>query len=1193
MYSEKMKGKSTSFPHYLLLVVSALLFFYGFFPVSRTNEKLANDPPTHINSVNLNKQVHYTSQLSKFVLIIIDALRYDFVSPELMPLTSKLFQSNGCMNRVRVEAPTVTLPRIKAMMAGNIPQFIDMVLNLASTEVLKDSLIHSAYKKGKSILFYGDDTWLKLFPNYFTRYEGIHSFFVRDFSLDDNVTRNVDIELRNVDWDIMILHYLGLDHIGHVYGPSSPLIPGKLKEMDEVIYRIYKNISAANDTLIVVTGDHGMRDSGGHGGSSYSETNVPFLVIGLQCDDSYFPQTDIPVNLAVLLGLDIPSSTIGKIQRSLLTFTLEKYLYVLRYNALLLQQKSCVCDDQFEQATILHEEYLKNFDERAGFRATELYDNCSETIRNNMIKLSVEQNFSSLNWLTFLYYSLIYISTITMNAVRSARSTTIYEHTPQVFHRRRSLFPAESSDSESDSDLGHMSPISFDSCFGPDDLQYCFSKQSKVDNPSVSKPGTVGDYNILGIVEDELRKSCTPTSEKFPALETMSPLYLSPHIGRNKADLESYVDETPSKISPTNKLKTPHDTSNTNTKLPKLVRKSLLDSSEIPSNKRKLSPYNSPKQTKHIKLDPKNSKVRTTLFPEVNISLPTKQFYPKAKDILEKVTSKKETSPKPSVTFNTSRKTRTRKNIGQINAGVRHKIRKPKPKKASRTSLAKAALNSADNTAITEYIMDLKEMKSKTKTGPLIENKENTEPVVSQQKPIIPATVVSQQKQIIPATEQKLTAPVTFSEKLLSQPDSKKRTMSPEPETDGSRKFFKFTRSKGVLKMNENIKLQVGDGKVTIIEKSKKNRFKADLDMRDLLDDELDIPKTDIDSVISSLEEEPCPPVQENPNKITLQAHSSVVASDNSILLHQRPARCPASIILSPISQMCDDTSGLALSSPKMAKNLMSVLDRMPNATQNIFNKSGPQKKNELFPIFYGSKENILDKKVNKSTCSDKKFKKLPPTQMLLDAGQKRFGVTQCPECEIVYHMGDPSEEIMHLHYHNSVHILRFYGWKNERVVANFHNNGRIIQIVPNDPKAWWKKANDLMNLINQELGCYNMEFSLDNCQVFLYIKKKSIVGCLVAIAKEEGHQMLCTRENEPELCSESKYPIKCGIPRIWVAHNHRKHGIGTAMMNALKHNFILGYALKNSDVAFSSPTEMGQKFASSYCKTPNYLIYF
>lgn len=42
----------------------------------------------------------------------------------------------------------------------------------------------------------------------------------KDFTeVDYNVTRHITDELKNDDWSTMILHYLGLDHIGHKGGP--------------------------------------------------------------------------------------------------------------------------------------------------------------------------------------------------------------------------------------------------------------------------------------------------------------------------------------------------------------------------------------------------------------------------------------------------------------------------------------------------------------------------------------------------------------------------------------------------------------------------------------------------------------------------------------------------------------------------------------------------------------------------------------------------------------------------------------------------------------------------------------------------------------------------------------------------------------------------------------------------------------
>ena len=57
--------------------------------------------------------------------------------------------------------------------------------------------------------------------------------------VDNNVTRHLDSTLKRDDWDVLILHYLGLDHIGHISGPHSSLIGPKLLEMDDVLKKIH------------------------------------------------------------------------------------------------------------------------------------------------------------------------------------------------------------------------------------------------------------------------------------------------------------------------------------------------------------------------------------------------------------------------------------------------------------------------------------------------------------------------------------------------------------------------------------------------------------------------------------------------------------------------------------------------------------------------------------------------------------------------------------------------------------------------------------------------------------------------------------------------------------------------------------------------------------------------------------------
>lgn len=96
------------------------------------------------------------------------------------------------------------------------------------------------------------------------------------------MTRHVVPEMAKQDWDVMILHYLGLDHIGHLAGPYSPLVQPKLVEMDQIIEKIYRtavrqDLDKNITTLMVLCGDHGMSDGGSHGGSSFAETTTPLV----------------------------------------------------------------------------------------------------------------------------------------------------------------------------------------------------------------------------------------------------------------------------------------------------------------------------------------------------------------------------------------------------------------------------------------------------------------------------------------------------------------------------------------------------------------------------------------------------------------------------------------------------------------------------------------------------------------------------------------------------------------------------------------------------------------------------------------------------------------------------------------------------------------------------------------------------
>jgi ethanolaminephosphotransferase len=63
-------------------------------------------------------------------------------------------------------------------MSGTIPSFIDFIGNFRGSSFNSDNLLNQFQRNNKKIVFYGDDTWIKLFPNSFHRFEGVSSFFV-------------------------------------------------------------------------------------------------------------------------------------------------------------------------------------------------------------------------------------------------------------------------------------------------------------------------------------------------------------------------------------------------------------------------------------------------------------------------------------------------------------------------------------------------------------------------------------------------------------------------------------------------------------------------------------------------------------------------------------------------------------------------------------------------------------------------------------------------------------------------------------------------------------------------------------------------------------------------------------------------------------------------------------------------------
>uniref|UniRef100_A0A4W5NTQ7 Establishment of sister chromatid cohesion N-acetyltransferase 2 n=1 Tax=Hucho hucho TaxID=62062 RepID=A0A4W5NTQ7_9TELE len=292
---------------------------------------------------------------------------------------------------------------------------------------------------------------------------------------------------------------------------------------------------------------------------------------------------------------------------------------------------------------------------------------------------------------------------------------------------------------------------------------------------------------------------------------------------------------------------------------------------------------------------------------------------------------------------------------------------------------------------------------------------------------------------------------------------------------------------------------------------------------------------------------------------------------------------------------------------------------------------SSPVKANAVYPIFGSASKRpqtkaALDSPVNCSTPSalghplpsaakERSARKKRETnkqaeaddQLIIDAGQKQFGATVCGSCGMIYSADSLEDNFQHTQFHQSfLDSIKFVGWKKERVVAEFWD-GKIILVLPDDPKYAVKKAEDVRRLADNELGFQQVSLSCPSqAKTYLYVNSdRMVVGCLIAEHIRQGFRVLeqpeqtkdMTREDFMEhhrawCCSTTPEKAICGVSRIWVFSLARRKGIATRMLDTVRNSFMYGGHLTKEEIAFSDPTPDGKLFATKYCEKPAFMVY-
>lgn len=266
-------------------------------------------------------------------------------------MLQKLASREGSSARIFkavADPPTTSLQRLKGLTTGGLPTFIDVGNSFGAPAIVEDNLIYQLNKHGKRVLMMGDDTWLQLFPDHFNKSYPYPSFNVKDLdTVDNGVMEHLLPSLYKDDWDVLIAHFLGVDHAGHIFGVDSIPMIQKLEQYNSILEKVVEVLKSQSgpggpheNTFLIVMGDHGQTLNGDHGGGTPEEVETSLFAMSLRSPPASISsildansckldldgekicigtmqQLDFTATMAALLGIPIPFGSIGRVNPEL------------------------------------------------------------------------------------------------------------------------------------------------------------------------------------------------------------------------------------------------------------------------------------------------------------------------------------------------------------------------------------------------------------------------------------------------------------------------------------------------------------------------------------------------------------------------------------------------------------------------------------------------------------------------------------------------------------------------------------------------------------------------------------------------------------------------------------------------------------------------------------------------------------
>jgi predicted AlkP superfamily pyrophosphatase or phosphodiesterase len=262
--------------------------------------------------------------MNKVILVLCDALRYDAAVAGMGFLGHLVEMKLASLYKVITELPSISRPMYETIHTG-LPTSVHGII---SNQVVRLSTKPNIFKLGREARKTTAAAAYFWYSELYNRapYDPIEDcevddetlpiqhgrFYTQDEYPDIDLFATSGMLIRRFSPDYLLIHPMGMDNAGHIYGANSSEYRNHAIHQDSWLAQ-YLTEWMGIGYNILVSGDHGINADGMHGGTTSEVREVPFFLIrpgqaGIGDTGQVVSQLQIAPTICKLLDIEIPTT---------------------------------------------------------------------------------------------------------------------------------------------------------------------------------------------------------------------------------------------------------------------------------------------------------------------------------------------------------------------------------------------------------------------------------------------------------------------------------------------------------------------------------------------------------------------------------------------------------------------------------------------------------------------------------------------------------------------------------------------------------------------------------------------------------------------------------------------------------------------------------------------------------------------